>query len=201
MKKLIYILFISTYCSSLSAQDETINAFSNSYQFESYKQYDKAIESLKNIYKISSYTINLRLGWLTYLKGDYTQSEKYYKQAITIEPKSIEALLGISYPQAAMLNWNDLTTTYQSVLKIDKMNKSANYRLGQLFFNKNEFTKAESHLQTIIVTYPFDYDANVLLAQIKTKQGNIDKAKKLYKNALMYSPNNVQILKALIQLQ
>lgn len=201
MKNSIFLLLLTITCTAYSIQDETINAYSKSYQFESYKQYNKAIKSLEPVYEITSYSINLRLGWLHYLNGEFTQSLKYYKQAIVLEPKSVEALLGITYPQAAMLNWNDLTKTYLSILKIDKMNKDVNYRLGQIYYNKKDYQKAESHLLTIIKTYPFDYNANVLLAQTKTKKGEIKAAKKHYNIALLYSPDNIQILKALIQLQ
>lgn len=201
MKTIFLAVLITVSAHFTNAQNETVNAFSSSYKFESFKQYNKAIEALNTVYSVNSYEINIRLGWLNYLQGEYTQSEKYYKQALTITPKSIEGLLGLTFPQAAMLNWTSLSATYLKVLKLDPMNKTANFRLGQILFGKNEFKKAENHLAKICSAYPFDYDANVLMAEIQTKQGNISEAKAYYQKALLYNPDSILILKALVQLQ
>lgn len=201
MKNLITAIIIAVSFNSFAMQDATINAFSSSYNFESYKQYDKAIAALQSVYYVKSYEINLRLGWLHYLSGEHTESVKFYAQAISLQPQSIEALYGLTYPQAAMLNWNDLFNTYSEILKIDPKNKTANYRSAEIKFNQKNYEAASTYLTILIETYPFDYDANVLMAQIKTKQGEISEAKKLYNKALMYNPDNVDILKALIQLQ
>ena len=200
--KNIFLAFLITASSHFAtAQNEVVNAFSSSYKFESFKQYDKAIGALKTVYDINSYEINVRLGWLNYLQGEYTESEKHYNQALTIQSKSIEALLGLTYPQAAMLNWKNLASTYAKVLLLDPKNKTANFRLGQIFYNKKQFKKAENNLELVCNSYPFDFDANVLMAQIKTKQGNISEAKEFYTKALLYNPDSIVILKALVQLQ
>tara|TARA_B110000211_G_C14048683_1_gene540184 strand:- start:1096 stop:1701 length:606 start_codon:yes stop_codon:yes gene_type:complete len=201
MKNIFLALFITVSAHFATAQNEIVNAFSSSYKFESFKQYDKAIGALKTVYDVNSYEINVRLGWLNYLQGEYTESEKHYNQASTIQNKSIEALLGLTYPQAAMLNWVSLSATYSKILVLDPMNKIANFRLGQLLYNKKEFQKAEKNLELVCQSYPFDFDANVLMAQIKTKQGKISEAKTYYKKALLYNPDSVVILKALVQLQ
>lgn len=201
MRHLLTVILIAVSAHFTIAQNETVNAFSSSYKFESYKQYNKAIEVLKTVYTIDSYEINVRLGWLNYLLGEYTEAEKHYKQAIVLEPKSIEGLLGLTYPQAAMVNWSSLTITYQRILKLDPMNKTANYRMGQILCGKKEYKKAENHIIKVCNFYPFDFDANVLMAEIKTKQGNISEAKRFYEKALLYNPDSIIILKALVKLQ
>jgi tetratricopeptide (TPR) repeat protein len=201
MRAILLALFITASVHFTTAQNEIVNAFSASYKFESFKQYDEAVKALKTVYEVNSYEINIRLGWLNYLKGEYTESEKHYNQALAIQGKSIEALLGITYPQVAMLNWANLTATYSKILALDPVNKTANFRLGQIFYNKKEFQKASNYLEIVCQNYPFDFDANVLMAQIKTKQGKISESKKFYKKALLYNPDSVVILKALVQLQ
>lgn len=201
MKKIILATLLISQFISIATQDATISAFSSSYKFESYKQYGEATKALMNVYDIKSYAINLRLGWLTYLNGEYTASIKYYNQAINLKPKSIEALLGKTYPLAAISNWADLKNNYLEILKIDPSNQTANYRLAEIHFNRNENKVANEFLGTVLTNYPFDYYSNVLMAKIKTKQGEISKAKAYYNIALLSNPDDLEILKALVQLQ
>lgn len=201
MKNLILATFLSIQFISSATQDATISAFSSSYKFESYKQYDEAISALMNVYQINSYPVNLRLGWLNYLKGDHTSAIKYYNQAIKLKPNSIEAFLGKTYPLAAMENWNDLMKNYLFILKINPSNQTANYRLAEIYFNRNENSEAHKYLTTVLTQFPFDYYSNVLMAKVKTKQGQISKAKEYYNIALLSNPDDIEILKALIRLQ
>lgn len=201
MKTTILSILFTISLAVSANQDITIAVFSSSYKFESYQQYDKAIEALMKVYDVKSYEINLRLGWLQYLKGEQTESVKYYQKAQTIKPKSIEALLGITYPQAAMSNWTELTNTYEQIIKLDSKNQTANYRLAEIHFNGGKFSKAENYLKVVLESYPFDYYSNVLMAKIKTKSGNISAAKAHYNKALLSNPDNVEILKALVKLQ
>ncbi len=201
MKASILTILIGISSLTFAVQDATISAFSSSYKFESYKQYDEAIQALEKVYDVNSYEINLRLGWLQYLKGEYTASVKYYQKAQTLQPKSVEALLGITYPQAAMSNWTDLAKTYEAILTLDAKNQTANYRLGEIYYNRGDFNTASKYVATVIANYPFDYYSNVLMAQIKTKQGDISAAKTHYNKALLSNPDDVSILKALVKLQ
>lgn len=201
MKKIILATLLISQFISFATQDATISAFSSSYKFESFKQYGEATKALMKVYDINSYVINLRLGWLTYLNGEHTASIKYYNQAINLKPKSIEALMGKTYPLAAISNWGDLKNNYLEILKVDPSNQTANYRLAEIHFNRNENKVANEFLDTVLTNYPFDYYSNVLMAKIKTKQGEISKAKAYYNIALLSNPDDVEILKALVQLQ
>jgi hypothetical protein len=66
---LLTISIISVVC--LEAQDYTrlTAAFSDSYAKEKSEKYGDAVAALKPFYDASSYEINLRLGWLTYLQN------------------------------------------------------------------------------------------------------------------------------------
>lgn len=109
--------------------------------------------------------------------------------------------MGKTYPLAAMGNWNDLKDNYLSILKIDISNQTGNYRLAEIYFNRNENEEASKYLSIVLSNYPFDYYSNVLMAKIKTKKGEISKAKEYYNYALLSNPDDIEILKALIKLQ
>jgi tetratricopeptide (TPR) repeat protein len=100
---LAILLFIFT--SVGLAQDNSAaqqEAFSNSYTLEKAGDYTKAIDALKKVYDQSSYEMNLRLGWLNYMGGLFTESQAYYQKAITLMPYAIEPRFGYVYPASAL---------------------------------------------------------------------------------------------------
>jgi len=73
---LLFISLILLFSPRLTAQNYTAlrEAFSKSYEFEAKGNYTEAISALKTVYQEDSYETNLRLGWLTYLAGLFTES-------------------------------------------------------------------------------------------------------------------------------
>ena len=114
------------------------DAFVLSYKYEKTADYSKAIDPLKQMYNENkeSYEINLRLGWLYYMSGQFTSACTYYQKAMQLMPMSIEAKLGFVNPAAALGNWEQVKTQYIDILKIDENNYTANYRLGMILYGK-----------------------------------------------------------------
>ncbi len=190
MKTVIAIICL-VMAMSLQAQNTAlINAFSKSYASEQYQNYTQAIDDLMGNYEAASYETNLRLGWLTYLTGDYSKSKNYYKKAIQLESKSIEARLGLVYPLAAVEDWDAVIEQYKQILVIDPNHSLVNYRLAYIYFSRKNYKVAETYANKTLQQYPFDYDTVILLAQIHTSLGNISQAKKMYERALLYSPTD-----------
>jgi tetratricopeptide (TPR) repeat protein len=203
MQKVVFIIFIlfnSVFCYSQDINDKMLSAFSASYSAEITKDYSKAIESLKSVYNENSYETNLRLGWLCYQKKDNTESERYYKQALKLKPGSVEAMFGLVSPCSAQDKWPEVLEIYQQILKIDPVNSVANYRIALMYYYKKEFARAESHLAIVVDHYPFDYDALVLMGQVKLAMGKLTESKAYYQRALLYSPSNDEIKKIISKL-
>lgn len=80
------------------ANEKLLTAFSKSYELSDKSDYKGAISPLKEVYDKSSYEMNLRLGWLSYLAGLQIESVGYYKLANEIMPNAIEPKLGAVYP-------------------------------------------------------------------------------------------------------
>lgn len=194
-KSITTIILIMAIAMFAKAQDEkTIAALSTSYQDETNKEYAASIAALENVYDANSYLLNLRLGWLYYLKKEYAKSQEYYKKAIALEPKSIEARLGYVSPTSALEKWDDVLKTYKDILVIDPNNSLVNYRVGYIYYFRKNFVEAEKYLVAILKLYPFDYDTNALLGANYLAQGKIKEAKKYYSIALAYNPNSKEIL-------
>jgi hypothetical protein len=92
MKKLS-CLFLASCILSLASysqdNDKIALAFKNSYTNETAAEYTKAIQNIKEVYAADNYEINLRLGWLHYMGGLFTESQTYYQNAMNLKPYSM----------------------------------------------------------------------------------------------------------------
>lgn len=185
---LLLIISLSTHAqTNYSSLQE---AFSKSYAYESRGNFSDAITTLKSIYQEDSYEINLRLGWVTYLAGLFTESSAYYQKAIKLKPYAIEAKIGFANPASALGNWDQVVSQYDEVLTIDPQNTTVNYRLGSIYYGRKDYAKAEKYLEKVINLYPFDYDSMILYAWTEYRLGKLREAQVLFNKALLIRPSD-----------
>ncbi|HEY4798940.1 MAG TPA: tetratricopeptide repeat protein [Bacteroidia bacterium] len=198
MKKIILIFTMSGIVFSAAAQsDKLADAFSKSYQLETKADYSNAIKALKDIYDAKSYEMNLRLGWLNYEAGLFTESQAYYEKAIALMPYSIEAKLGYVYPSSALGNWDKVITQYNSILATDPQNTTVNYRLGNIYYGKKDYANAYKYFEKVVNLYPFGYDALLMFAWCNYQTGKTREAKVLFNKVLLASPGDKSALEGL----
>jgi len=198
LRKVILLTLVVFSTSIFAQSNESLQeAFASSYKLEIDGKYSEAINELKNVYNEESYDINLRLGWLHYVSGLFTESTPYYIRCIQLKPLSIEARLGIVNPAAAMGNWTQVENTYNDILAMDSENSTANYRLGVIYYGKEDYKKASKYFDKLLNHYPFDYDALIMSAWTYYKMGEMRKAKILFNKALLNQPNNKSALEGL----
>ena len=200
VKRLVLVVIGIVLASTLHAQSDLKvieNAFESSYAMETKGEYANAVSTLKAVYNETSYEINLRLGWLTYLSGLFTESTAYYQKAIKLKPYAIEAKFGYAYPASAMGNWDQVVTQYQEILKIDPQNTMANYRMGSIAYGKNDFTSAEKYLEKVVNLFPFDYDSNILFAWTNYKLGKLRESQVLFHKVLLIKPKDSSAMEGL----
>jgi len=172
-------------------------AFSRSQEYEGRGNFADAISSMKSIYQEDSYEINLRLGWVTYLNGSFTESAAYYQKAVKLKPYAIEPKLGYVYPASALGNWDQVISQYNDILTIDPQNTLANYRMGSIYYGRKDYTKAEKYLEKVINLYPFDYDSMILYAWINYKLGKLREAQVMFNKVLLHKPKDTSALEGL----
>ncbi|MBE0638861.1 MAG: tetratricopeptide repeat protein [Bacteroidales bacterium] len=200
LKTAIIVLFMMITISwSSSAQNEKKlqDAFATSYKLETEGSYSKAIDVLKSGYDEMSYPINIRLGWLSYLNGSFTESAAYYNKSIQLMPMSIEARLGFALPASAMGNWDHVVTRYNEILKIDPNHSLTNYRMGLIYYYREDYATAFKYFERIANMYPFDYDAIHMFAWVHLRQGKKKEAHALFHKALLIRPNDASALEGL----
>jgi len=200
-KVLLIVLLTSTYLLPAQSTEEIQKAFKESYAFEAQGKYSDAVKAVKKVYKADSYPVNLRLGWLTYLAGRFTESVSYYSKSIKLKPLSIEARLGMTYPASAMGNWDNVITQYKEILKIDANHYTANFKLGQIYYSRKDYSSAEKYFNVVLNFYPFTYDPVINAAWNYLKMGKMREAKVLFDYALMLSPGDTSALAGLEQIK
>lgn len=199
LRKIFVMVLFVLLTSSLSAQhnQDVRTAFEKSYKLENEGEYSKAARLIKDVYDEDSYEINLRLGWLTYLQGMFAESLPYYKACLTIMPLSTEARLGIANPASAMGNWTLVEKMYAEILVNDPANSLVNYRMGVIYYGREEYDVAFKYLEKVVNLYPFDYDSVIMLAWTNFQLGKFREAKVLFNKTLLINPDDKSALEGL----
>ena len=182
--------------SALKPEDKA-SAFATSIKEETAGDVKRAIEVLLNISNGSNadYLTTLRLGWLYYNSRDFEKSAKYYKEAVRLSDNSIEALLGVTLPYAAQGKWDLVQDTYRTILAKDKLNYTANLRLGQIYLNLGNYLMAKKHLDILAENYPGDYETNLSLGWTYYNLGSKGKAREAFINAMSVYPADTSAVK------
>jgi tetratricopeptide (TPR) repeat protein len=192
MKRITLIIIFIFSIVVTFAQDYTklTNAFSDSYKKEKGGKYLEAVMALKDVYTADSYEINLRLGWLTYLQGQFSESMGYYNKAIQLMPYAIEPRLGVVLPASSLGNWDFVIGQYNKILAIDPNNTLTLYRMGLISYDKKDYIQAYQYFEKVVNLYPFDYQSVLMLAWSNYKLGKTREAKVLFNKALLYYPED-----------
>ncbi len=199
LKKIFYVLVFISIGSMLWAQSQTVlqAAYVKSYESEKAGAYTTAINDMKAVYNAKDYTANIRLGWLSYLAKQYTESIRYYNIAIGLNPYAIEARFGCVKPQSAIESWEKVKINYLKILEIDPQNTVANYWLGVMYYNAKEYTSAQKLFEKVVNLYPLDYDSTIMLAWCKVNIGKQTEARYLFNQALILRPSDSSALAGL----
>jgi tetratricopeptide (TPR) repeat protein len=187
---LITIFLCSVMVTGAQDYPKLTAAFSDSYAKEKSGKYADAAAVLKTNYDADSYEINLRLGWLTYLQGQFSESLKYYTRATELMPYAIEPRLGAVLPASSLGNWDMVIAQYNKILTIDPNNTVTLYRLGLISYDRKDYKQAYQYFEKVVNLYPFDYQSVVMLAWTNYRLGKTRDAKILFNKALLYYPDD-----------
>jgi len=191
------LLLVVNLMGQSASYNRIINGFQKSYVNEATGDLQKAIEALEGIYEKDSYETNLRLGWLLYSSGQYSESFKYYSLAIELRPFAIEPRFGVIYPLAAMGNWDPVIEQYEKIIEIAPGNTIAMHRLALVYYGREEYPKAEKLFDKVVNLYPFDYDALLMLGWTKLNLKKYREARVLFNKALMNTPGGQSAMEGL----
>ncbi len=202
MKQVLSVLLIFTFSAGTFANglsDEKLKIFKESVTEESIGNYANAIKLIQQLHSANKkdYLTNLRLGWLCYLDKKYDESIKYYEEAVRLSNRSLEAMLGLTYPYSAKNEWEKVEAIYKNIIDKDEHNYTANMNLGKIFFNKASYINAKSYFENVYENYPSDTDANLYLGWAYYYLGNKSNAKEYFTNTLIVDSDNSSAIEGL----
>lgn len=172
-------------------------AFSKSYVLETQGNYKSAADQIKAVYQENSYEINLRLGWLNYMAGNFNESIAFYKKSMALMPYADEPKFGYIFPLSALGNWDKVISVYNEILANSPHNTKAMYYLGTIYYNRGQFDKAILNFKQIVDLYPFDYDGLLMYAWSNLQLGKKKDAKILFQKVLLNKPKDASALEGL----
>ena len=129
------------------------------------------------------------------LAGFYEQAIYELKQVLEIDPKNEEAYLRLGNAYADTNHFMEARNAYQNGLELDgDLNAQFEYRLGQVFFNCQEFKESERFLLKSLEKDGEHIDALMILAKLYKRLGSRDQAIDYYERVLALDPEDGQTM-------
>ncbi|MBF0382511.1 MAG: hypothetical protein HQL69_15930 [Magnetococcales bacterium] len=176
-----------------------LTPWANSYKLEGEKKYEQATRAitpyLKDI-KTRELAV-MRIAWLAYLQGNYNKAIKGYKQALFINPRSINAQLGITLPLMAQKRWRETRNYLNTILKTSPWNYTAHQRLLVIDEVEGRWKSMTNHAKALTQRFPDDTTALVYLARGYAWLKKPQKAVDVYNRVLLLVPGHYEATKYL----
>lgn len=185
------VFFIVTPVFALT-EAQIKDAYYKSYTYEKMQDYENAINALSSVLNEyqDGYTVNLRMGWLYYLKTNYANSISHYQTAIKAAPSSIEAKLGYLNPLLAQGKYEKAETFIYQTLSIDCYNYYANLKLAYALRKQKKYDLAEKVAKQMLILYPIDVSFLTELGLTQHEKGETDNALVTFWNILVLDNEN-----------
>lgn len=171
-----------------------MNPWTESYRLEALTQYESAAKSLEKVIKNNprhEFAI-LRHGWLNYLRGAHNESIRDYQKALDINPKSLDARLGLMLPLIAQQRWREVTSHANKVLEVAPWNYYAHVRLMISEEGEKKWDTLAKHARRVGQRYPSDATVLVYLARANDWMKNNNAARQAYEKVLERFPGHVE---------
>ena len=175
------------------AQEPDIaGAYRRSFEYERTQDYQNAVRALAPVYEAypGGYTVNLRMGWLFYLNGNYNNSVAHYEVATRAQPFALEPKLGHLLPLLAQGRWAEAEGLAYQVVSVDHYNYYGNLRLAVALRMQGKLEAAYQIALKMVGAYPTDVLHLVELAQVNDARGDKDEAARLFGEILILDPEN-----------
>ena len=186
------IAALMIFVSPLTASAGDAQHFQRSYDLEATRKIAGALAALGKVSAKGkrTYVYQLRKGWLLYINGRHPGAIQAYHQAVKLAAGSVEARLGLTLPQMALLRFKDAAATAHSVLKIDADNYLATSRLAYCSYNLGRYAESMRRYQRLIQLYPADVEMRVGLGWAQLKLGKKREAAKTFSAVVAVAPNH-----------
>jgi tetratricopeptide (TPR) repeat protein len=136
------------------------------------------------------YVAQLRRGWLLYKLGKHAEAIDAYARASALEPRSVEARVGVLLPAMALRRWADVESGAREVLRLDPGNYLASLRLAFAVYNLGRYPESALIYKRLVEGYPSDVEVRSGLGWSLLKSGKAAEAAAEFRAVLEIAPKN-----------
>lgn len=166
-----------------------VNAFLARRDAEAKSYFDKIL--LEDPHHLDSM---LRLGNILHREGDMAEAIHLHQKARDLNPTNIEALFAIEADYERLKRWDDTIQALQDILNLDETNLNALYKMRDIYQREGRWEDAIRTQIRLLKAIPSSEDRaqehqrligmRYELGRVLLEDGNIDKAKSLFKGVL-----------------
>ena len=157
--------------------------------------FDYAEEEFKTAMKLqpNDFEIIFEYGNFLYSISKNTEAERFYQEALDIEPDNILALTFMALNKLILNQLDDAKDYIMKALKINPHHEYILFCAGRIFYARKEFEEAKPYLIRAVEQNP-DIETQNTLALTYYELGEYNSAIGIFENLLAKKPENISVL-------
>jgi tetratricopeptide (TPR) repeat protein len=194
LKQITQLFIILTALPGYSICWAAVEPWTESYRLEALSQYENAAKTMNTLIKKNpknDFAVSRR-GWLNYLRGAHNESIRDYQKALKINPKSLDARLGLLLPLLAQQRWREASSNANKALKVAPWNYYGHVRLMISEEGQKKWDTLAKHAKSVSQRYPSDATIQVYLARAYFRLNKNDLAVAAYRRVLERVPGHIE---------
>ena len=193
---LTLLLLAAVFACGYASAQESSGPWQESYLLEAAGNYSQAAFPMEKILRESpnnEYAL-LRSAWLNYLQGRYNEALRGYNLVLALNPKALDARLGLTLPLLAQQRWREAALESRKVLAVSAWDYTGNVRLMVSEEGERNWEELSRHASEMALRYPSEATPLVYLARAEAWLGNTKKAKSAYAQVLERIPTHPEAM-------
>ncbi|MDD4964159.1 MAG: tetratricopeptide repeat protein [Gallionella sp.] len=180
-------------CNTSLATNNT-RIWQSNYTLEKSGQYALAVAGMDEVLRqIPTHEFALmRRAWLNYSQGRHNDALRDYNQVLALNPKALDARLGITLPLLAQQRWREAAVEANKVIAVSAWDYTAHVRLMICEEGEHKWETLTRHATELATRYPGDVTAQVYLARSAAWQNDIPSARFAYLKVLQHVPDHIE---------
>ena len=160
--------------------------------------FDYADEEFKTAMKIApnDFEIIFEYGNFLYSTSRNIEAERYYQEALDIEPDNVLALTFMALNKLILNQLDESKEYIMKALKIKHHHEYIQFCAGRIMFARKEYEDAKRYLIKAVEQNP-DIETQNTLALTYYELGDYNQAVNIFNNLLSKFPDNISVLKSL----
>lgn len=176
--------------------DPLAAAFKASYEAEARGDYHEAYRVVRDVIGSppSSYEGVMRLGYLKGLQQQPLEAALLFEKAAELEQNAVEPYIYQQYQYLLLADWAKLANSSLAALSRDPLHYTSRSRLGYALYMQGKYADAASQYTKVAQLYPLDLDVMIMRGWSYAKAGQKALALRVFRRALIISPDNAAAL-------